>query len=712
MKNPLTGNKYSKQYYDIKKKLDKKDLPMNNEKIKKKFFSLLDKNDIIILEAQTGAGKSVVMPPFLLMDYLIKKKKKKIEDIKGIMVTQPRTLNAKNIASFVANILDVPIGSQVGYRYRHNNLTSKDTILSYVTDGSLVQELYHNGGVFDYDIVIIDEVHERSLSIDILLMMIKNYIKNKMGKCKFVITSATLDKEMLHKYYFGIGKIGDLDVEGRAFPVTINYLDEPVKKYDKKLMEIVENILTKTKSGDILVFLEAKSQIDKLCHLMNKDLGEKYKLICLKLYSGIDKEDEELATDGEKFKKLKGNPKRKIVLSTNVAESGVTVDGILFVIDTGLRYEMVYKNRISNLNAEFISKDSAEQRAGRAGRTQPGTCYRLFTEEQYKNFDEHKSPEILVSNIDDIIINLLGTQFIGDVSNLNCFFSGMITQPNVQQVNDSLKYLFELGIIKDKCKLMDEYAKTCKMKKNNETCFTFIGECIHKLPLEPALALALLASYNYGVTDDVLIIVSMLSVENKVSKWFLKPSRFDKDKLKKYNKIMKKYSNTKSDLFILLKLYNQFQKTKNRKKWAYDNFIRLSFLYNTEKNMKVIRNKFEKLNKSCYIEQIAKGKFNHEENIINSFMHGFFNQLAIQSKYNKTVYNKLIMPKKRGIEDIELKPMKNNNLEKISKLIAFIGQANINDNDTLNGLININKKTLDALYDIQPKYFNKEKILI
>jgi hypothetical protein len=128
--------------------------------------------------------------------------------------------------------------------------------------------------------------------------------------------------------------------------------------------------------------------------------------------------------------------------------------------------------------------------------------------------------------------------------------------------------------------------------------------------------------------------------------------------------------------------------------------------------MKVIRNKFEKLNKSCYIEQIAKGKFNHEENIINSFMHGFFNQLAIQSKYDKTIYNKLIMPKKRGIEDIELKPMKNNNLEKISKLIAFIGQANINDNDTLNGLININKKTLDALYDIQPKYFDKEKILI
>lgn len=720
--NPLNNKQYSAKYYEIKEKLDKKELPMNDPVIKEKLFELLDKNDIIILEAQTGAGKSVVMPPFILKEYLMNKKGMKLEDIKGVMVTQPRTLNAKNIASFVAEILDVPIGTQVGYKYRHNNVTSRETLLSYVTDGTLVQELYNMGGKFNYDVVIIDEVHERSLSIDILLMLIKNYVKNKMGKCKFIITSATLDKEMFHKYYFDIGKIGDLDVEGRAFPVTVHYLSESLydfhsirKNYDKKLLEIVQKILKESDNGDILIFVESKSQIDKLCYRINKNFDKKYSVVCLQLYSGINKDDEELVTHADKFKKLPGKPLRKIVISTNVAESGVTVEGILYVIDTGLRFEMIYKNRISYLNQEFISKDSAEQRKGRAGRTQPGICYRLFTEQEYDSFDEHKSPEILVSNIDNVIISLLGTKFISYIDNLKCFFSNMITPPEIKQVNDSLKYLFELGILKDECKLMNNYTKTCTMKKiNPNKCFTFIGECTHRLPLEPPLAIALLASYNYDVIDDVLIIVSMLSMESNISKWFVKPSSFDKEKTQRFKKIKKKYVNKKSDLFVLLKIYHGFEKAKKRnvKKWAKKNFIRIAFLFNADKNLKMIRNKFNKIDKSCYIKNIAKKSDNTYDNIINAFLHGFFNQIALQSKYDKEIYNKLITPKQRDIDDIEVKPTRNNNLEKLNKVIAFINHANIEGIETLNGIINISKSMLESLYEINPIYFNKEKIVI
>jgi len=654
-----------------------------------------------------------------------------MEDIKGVMVTQPRTLNAKNIASFVADIVDVPLGKYVGYKYRHNNMTSKETIISYVTDGTLVQELYNKNGVFNYDVVIIDEVHERSLSVDILLMMIKNYVKMKLGSCKFIITSATLDQELFTKYFFG-SKIGTLEIPGRAYPVKVKYLDESLytmhsfrKQYDKKLIDVIDHIMDTSKQGDILIFVESKQQIDTLCYKIHKKYN-KSELVCLPLYGGINKQNEELATSSTKFKSLPGNPKRKIVISTNVAESGVTVDGVLFVIDTGLKYEVIYKNRTDVLKQEFISKDSAEQRKGRAGRTAPGTCYRLFTANEFEQFDDHKSPEILVSNIDNIVISLLGTNFINSINDLSCFFGAMVTPPELKQVNDSLQYLFELRVIASDCNNLSEFKQNCKTK-NSKTrtmeCFTFMGNCIARLPLEAPLAIALLASYNYSVTDDVLILVSMLSVESNVGKWFVKPSHFDKGKLKQFNRIKKNYMNNKSDLLALLKIYEQFDKIKNKhqdqwkrdkaiKRWAIKNFIKYQFLFKTGLEIKRLKQQFSRIDTSCYIKNVAKVSKNKHDNIINAFLHGFFNQLAIRSRYDNEIYNIMLTPKKKLPDDIEIKSGKYNNITKLLNVIAFIKHANVLGSETLNGIINISKDTLTSLYDISPEYFGKDKIVV
>jgi len=715
--NPLNNKEYSKNYYNIKKKIDK--LPSSNKKIKKQLFKLIDEEDLIILEAETGAGKSVNIPQIILKEYLLEKNPS--DNNINIVVTQPRTLNAKNIASFVAKIVDVKLGEEVGYKYRHYNVTSNKTMLSYVTDGTLVQEIYKKHGDFNYDFVIIDEVHERTVSIDILLALIKQYLYStdtlKEKKCKFIVMSATLDVELFYKYYKNVAKIGTLQIPGRAFPVKVHYLKESVdQKYDNILFNKLNKILDISESGDILVFLESKTQINKLCYKINKEYSSK-KVLCLGLYRGITPEQQQLVVDKDQFKievhGVNEEYKRKIVLSTNIAESGITIENVRFVIDTGLKYEMVYKDRTNILQRVFISKDSAEQRKGRAGRVSSGVCYRLYTKDEYNDFEIRKSPEILVSNIDTTLISLLNTNFIINLNQLGCFLDSLITPPHLKQVQDSLKYLYQLGIIKSNCNTIEEFSIMCR-KKNSKTkkmkCFTFLGECISKLPLEPAFAVALLASYNYNVFNEVLIIVSMLSIESNVGKWFVKPNIKENSKIRQFEKSIKKYQNSKSDLMVLLKIYYKSKKIDSHKvkKWAKKNFIYYPNLMNANKNIKQIKQSFDKINVSCRIEKIANISDDQNTNIINAFLHGFFNQLALKNKYNNKMYNIIDGCDK----DIYIKAGRNNNLTKLNNVIAFIEHANILGNESLNGLTNVSKNTLKSMYDIAPHYFKKDKITI
>lgn len=710
--NPFTGKEYSKYALEQQEKMN--NLPSGNQKIKDELFKLLDKKDIIIAEAETGAGKSTNIPMYLLKEYLIPKKIK----LSGIMVTQPRTLNAENIASYVAKVLDVKIGEEVGYKFRHNNKTSDKTFLTFATDGTLVQELYHNDGQFKYDIVIIDEVHERSLNIDIILAFIRNYLKYSTlkKKCKFIITSATLDLPLLTKYFTTVGKIGHLKIPGRAYPVETNYLSEKIKgNYDNKLIERVQQIIKDYDEGDILVFVEAKSAILRLCYKLNKIFSNK-ELICLPLYRGVSEEEQELATDSKLYKKF---AKRKIVISTNIAESGVTVDGILFVIDTGLRYVVSFEQRINVFKRDFITKDSAEQRKGRAGRTAPGKCYRLYTNEEYKHFPEHKLAEILLSNIDNILINLLNTNFIKSISDLSCFLGAMITPPNIKQIKNSLNYLFDIQILTKECNDMDKIKLNCRLEKSKvkKSCFTSIGKCAKELPLDLPLAITLLASNYYSVTNEIIVLVSMLTVDDNISKWFVEPNKYDKKEVKKYNKIIKKYYNKKSDLLTLYQLYLEYKKQtkKTLKKWLNKNYLNRFYFSNTMKNIKQIKRMYDKLDKTCYIKNVVSKSKNKEDNILYAFLHGYFNQLALKSKYNDRIYNPLVKRDNKLVKtkiDIQLIEKSNNFLEKIDNIIVYINHSKINDKDTLKGIINIDKKMLDILYLINKDYFGKDKLEI
>ena len=702
--NPLTNQGYSEEYFTIKEKID--NLPASNKDIKKELFELIDDNDIIVIKGETGSGKSTAVPQYLLKEYLLNKQSK--DETRGIVVTQPRTLNAKNIASFVAKVVDVELGQEVGYKFRNDNKTSKSTILSYVTDGTFLQEVYGDKGDFNYDIVMIDEVHERSVNVDIILMLIKKYLEKSERKTKFVIMSATLEFEPFEEYYSKT-KIGYIEIPGRTFPVKSIYLKKSIygedglesdEDYYFKLLDILEEILSDTDKGDILIFVESIKAIQDYCREFD-ELFEDFDVACFGLYRGVTEEQQVLATDKDAFRKLPSKPKRKIVISTDIAESGVTVEGILFVIETGLRYSTYFKNRINYLRKEFVTKDSSEQRKGRAGRVAPGTCYHLYTKDEFEHFKNHKPAEIVTTNIDSTILNLLGNEIIKNITDLREFFESLMDKPKDEQINESLEYLSQLNLIQDYCGVLSRKSKA------GEDCLTTVGECSVKLPTEPAISKVALVAYNYGVLYDVLKIIAMLNIEDNLDKWFMRPPPNDKEKTRLFNDKIKKYQNGQSDLIAMLKLYDDINKTydfRKRREWAKKNFINPSIVGNINREYKRVKDAVNKIGYSCRINNILPRSKNNNDNIINSFIHGFYNQLAIRKGPNKyAVVDTLSISngKLKKRKSIEIKPLHRNFVSKTSKYILYISHNNILGNDNLTGIINV--RDVNALNKLLPK---------
>ena len=670
--NPLNGKEYSQSYYEIKEKID--NLPSSNAEIKEKLFNLLDENEIIILKGETGSGKSVNIPQYLLKEYLLPKNEKA-----KIVVSQPRTLNAKNIASFVAKILDVNLGEEVGYKYRNNNMVSNLTRIAYETDGTLLQEMYSQKGdkKFKYDIVMIDEVHERSINIDILLMLIKVALENKAkNNTKFIIMSATLEYEP-YRDYFSEFKTAYLDIPGRTFPVKSIYLkktlhsSEKIEDYDIELFSAIDKILSSSKTGDILIFVESQAKINALCREINELYDE---FACFGLYRGVSEKQQQLAIDKDLYK-TSHKAKRKIVISTDIAESGVTVEGILFVIDTGLRYNVFFKNRTNFLEQNFITKDAAEQRKGRAGRTQSGTCYHLYTFAEFEQFKDHKSPEILTTNIDSTITSLLSSGIVKNIENIRYFFNNLMDKPTDNQINETLEYLHNLHILIKECSAIDN--------DKSDDCLTKIGKCISNLPVEPPYGRVLLSSHYLGISNDIIDIIAILNIEANIQKWIIMPPKNNKKMMNKYKKFIKKIANSHSDFIAILEIAKIIR--KNRAKRFPLNMMQVS-QFNQE--VKRIKESCAKINEECRInssENNGDDKNGTNNKIIQCFSYGFYNQIA---KYDKKKHKYCIETPQKKIY-LEVSPQKGNYVSKLSKYIMYAEHNNILGADKLANISNL-----------------------
>ena len=449
--NPYTKKLYSSNYYTLLEK--RATLPA--WEAKSNIIKLVKENQIVIIQGETGSGKTTQIPQFLLESGYTN----------GIACTQPRRVAAMSVAKRVSEEMDVELGMQVGYTVRFDDQSSKFTLIKYLTDGMLLREATIDPKLKKYCVIIIDEAHERTLATDIIFGFLKELLP-KRKELKVIVMSATIDIQKFQDYF----QAPLILIPGRMYPVEINYLKEPTDDYIDSSIKYVLNIHEKEGPGDILLFLTGEEEIEQTCSSIRNDLEELGDSVgpadVIPMYSTLPPQQQQRIFDPPPLSK--GNkPGRKIIVSTNIAESSITIDGIVYVIDPGFSKQKVFnpRMRMESLLISPISQESAEQRAGRAGRTRPGKCYRLYTEESFKNeLKKSTIPEILRSNITSVVLNLkkLG---IDDLVHFD-----FIDPPAPETMMRALEMLNYLGAIDDEGNL------------------TELGSNMNQLPLEPELS--------------------------------------------------------------------------------------------------------------------------------------------------------------------------------------------------------------------------------
>ena len=443
---------------------------------------LLKKQEVLVIAGDTGSGKTTQIPKICLNAGLGRK---------GLIGhTQPRRLATVSVANRIAEELNIDVGQGVGYQIRFNETISDSTYLKLMTDGVLLAEIPNDRFLNKYDVIIIDEAHERSLNIDFLLGYLKQLLV-KRPELKLIITSATIDVEQFSKYFANAPIVS---VSGRTFPVNVCY--QPLDKtredtqdhqQTEAIIDSLNSIVKKDQerneiSGDVLVFLSSEREIRETATVLRKRKLPHTEV--LPLYSRL--------RQSEQIKIFQTHSGRRVVLATNVAETSITVPGIKYVIDTGFarvsRYSI--QSKIQRLPIEPVSRSSADQRKGRCGRVSAGICIRLFSEQDYLSRAEYTDPEIKRTNLASVILRMLYLR-LGDIDQFP-----FIDAPEKKAINDGLKLLTELNAITQKRAL------------------TQIGKQMARLPLDPKLARMLVVASSLDCLREVLIIVSALSIQD------------------------------------------------------------------------------------------------------------------------------------------------------------------------------------------------------
>ncbi|GAX12068.1 hypothetical protein FisN_8Lh170 [Fistulifera solaris] len=368
--NRWTGKPYSSRYYSILDARTK--LPVYQ--FKDQVLKSLEDNQIIVVEGETGSGKTTQIPQFFL--------DAGFEERGVIACTQPRRVAATSIAARVAEEMDVNLGEEVGYTIRFEDVSDPNkTVLKFVTDGMLLREAMSDPLLLRYSVIILDEAHERTLATDVLMGLLQELLPkrtkgSKHGELKLVVMSATLDAKKFRDYFHGAPL---LKVPGRTHPVEVFYTAEPEPNYLEAAVRTTIHIHQCEGPGDILVFLTGEQEIEQACEeirekalALGQDLPE---LVVYPLYSSLPPQQQRQIFKPAPGPRIPGGPSgRKVVVSTNIAETSLTIDGIVYVVDPGFSKQKVYnpRVRVESLLVSPISRASARQRSGRAGRTRPG----------------------------------------------------------------------------------------------------------------------------------------------------------------------------------------------------------------------------------------------------------------------------------------------------------------------------------------------------
>ncbi|KAJ9171700.1 hypothetical protein P3X46_015024 [Hevea brasiliensis] len=537
--NRWTGKPYSQRYYEILEK--RRNLPVWHQM--EDFLTALKKNQVLVLVGETGSGKTTQIPQFVLEAVDIETPDKRRKMMIGC--TQPRRVAAMSVSRRVAEEMDVNIGEEVGYSIRFEDCSSARTVLKYLTDGMLLREAMTDPLLERYNVIILDEAHERTLATDVLFGLLKEVLRNRHD-LKLVVMSATLEAEKFQGYF---NDAPLMRVPGRLHPVEIFYTQEPERDYLEAAIRTVVQIHMYEPTGDILVFLTGEEEIEDACRKITKEIGNLGDQVgpvkAVPLYSTLPPAMQQKIFESAPPPLTEGGPAgRKIVVSTNIAETSLTIDGIVYVIDPGFAKQKVYnpRVRVESLLVSPISKASAHQRSGRAGRTQPGKCFRLYTEKSFnQDLQPQTYPEILRSNLANAVLTLkkLG---IDDLVHFD-----FMDPPAPETLMRALEMLNYLGALDDDGNL------------------TKLGEIMSEFPLDPQMAKMLVVSPEFNCSNEILSISAMLSVPN----CFVRP----REAQKAADEAKARFGHIDGDHLTLLNVYHAYKQNNEDSSWCYENFI-------------------------------------------------------------------------------------------------------------------------------------------
>ncbi|CAM4152526.1 ATP-dependent RNA helicase HrpA [Pseudoalteromonas byunsanensis] len=456
-------------------------LPVSQKKDEIK--AAIEQHQVVIVAGETGSGKTTQLPKICL---------ELGRGVDGyIGHTQPRRLAARSVANRIAEELDCELGQQVGFKIRFSDQVSDNTYVKLMTDGILLAEIQQDRYLNQYDTIIIDEAHERSLNIDFILGYLKNLLP-KRPDLKVIITSATIDPERFSKHF---NNAPIIEVSGRTYPVEVRY--KPVldsasndsEAQNDQLQGIFDAVdeLCAEGPGDILIFMNGEREIRDTADALDKRNLKGVEV--LPLYARL--------SNAEQNRIFAPHSRRRIVLSTNVAETSLTVPGIRYVIDPGTarisRYS--YRTKVQRLPIEAISQASANQRKGRCGRVEAGICIRLYSEEDFLSRPEFTDPEILRTNLASVILQMLGLG-LGDITQFP-----FVQAPDSRNINDGIALLEELEAVHPS-------------KRRQSTKLTPSGRTLSRLPIDPRLAKMVFTADKLGALREVIVIVAALSIQD------------------------------------------------------------------------------------------------------------------------------------------------------------------------------------------------------
>lgn len=535
-----------KKRYLRQQKIPKITYPENLPIIQRKddIIHAIKSHQVVIISGETGSGKTTQIPKFCL------DAGRGIDGLIGC--TQPRRIAAITVAQRIAEELGEQVGNSVGYKIRFSDKTSENSYIKIMTDGILLAETQNSPFLTDYDVIIVDEAHERSLNIDFVLGILRTLIK-KRKDLKLIITSATLDTE---KFSNAFDQAPIIEVSGKLYPVEVRYSNpehiipsgEELTTVEMAVHAVDKIIQENPYGGDILIFLPTEQDIRDTCELLE---GRNYVgTTILPLFARLSSSDQ--------LQVFSNTSRRKIIASTNIAETSITIPGIQYVVDSGLARicQYVPRTRTTTLPVVPISRSSADQRKGRCGRVRNGICIRLYSEQDYLSRPLFTPPEILRSNLAEVILRMISLR-LGNATEFP-----FIDKPAEKSIRDGYDLLIELGAI---------YVNPSPASGHDRYLLTDHGKLMAQLPIDPRLSRMLIQAKVEGCIPEMAVIVSALSIQD--------PRERPADKEAEADQAHLKFIDNRSDFITLLNIWRSYhqvlqEKSTNKlKRFCKDNYL-------------------------------------------------------------------------------------------------------------------------------------------